>query len=135
VVLIPFFMCTTGTMYQIFGVPASIALNSAGREYEVWYVHDQESYAAKWMEEYAEEGIKIHTNGRLPQRILQSQGKISTSQTNLYLIPYYEEGREIHGYIYLRNLDIAKYRLTTEYPDIFAGRNKIYGNDGSEVCR
>jgi len=132
VVLIPFFMCTTGTMYQIFGVPASIALNSAGREYEVGYVHDQESYAAKWIKGYGEERVKIYTTD-FGQMILNSQGKIPPYQIRGSIISQYQEGRKIDGYIYLRYTDITVGRLVTEYPDIFAGKNKIYATNGSEI--
>jgi len=133
-VLLPFFMCTTGTMYQIFGIPASMTLNSTGREYEQWCIYEQESYAAKWLKEHREEGVKIYTNYRTPQLLLASQGNIPPS-FDLYLIPHYEKGKEISGYVYLRQLDINEYNFTAEYPGIFTGKNKIYVNNGSEIYR
>ena len=48
-VLIPYFMCTTGTMYQIFGVPREITLNSEGTQYDVLYIHDHWLIAGGWM--------------------------------------------------------------------------------------
>jgi uncharacterized membrane protein len=134
VVLIPFFMCTTGTMYQIFDVPASIALNSAGTEYELWYVHDQDSYAAKWLKEYGEEGV-IYTGAGSGPRVLHSQGKIPYWQTMHSFISQYQEGRKIDGYMYLRHTDITVGRVVTEYPDLFARKSKIYTPGGSEVYR
>ena len=131
-VLIPFFMCITGSMYQIFRIPASIALNSEGREYEQWVVYDQESYAAKWLKVHRAESGKIYTNYRTPQLLLASQGKIPPSFDS-YIIPHYEKGKEIDGYIYLRQLDIQRYQLTSEYPGLFAGRDKIYVSNGSEI--
>ena len=47
-VLIPYFMCATGTMYQIFGVPDAITLNSDGRRYDKYYIHDQHLIAKEW---------------------------------------------------------------------------------------
>lgn len=44
VVLIPYFMCNTGTMYQVFGVPQAITLNSEGQEYDMMFIHDQENF-------------------------------------------------------------------------------------------
>jgi uncharacterized membrane protein len=133
VVLIPFFMCTTGTMYQIFDVPSTIALNSADNMYMYApsYVYDQESYAAKWIKEYGK-GV-IYTDARLGPRVLRSQGKIPPSQTRGSFISKYQEGKEINGYIYLRTIDIAVDRVVTEYPDIFAWKKKIYATNGSEI--
>jgi uncharacterized membrane protein len=134
-VLIPFFMCTTGTMYQIFDVPTPIALNSAGTEYETWYVHDQESYAAKWIKEYGEEMIRIYTGVWPGPRVLMSQGKIPLYQIGGSFVSLYQEGRRIDGYIYLRHTDITVSRVVTEYPDLFARKSKIYTPGGSEVYR
>lgn len=133
VVLIPYFMCTTGLMYQVFGFPQAITLNSEGPRYERLYVHDQESYAAKWLEEYTEEGTTIYTCHPLGQAILRSQGKILLSRTRGSLISRYQKGEEINGYIYLRYTSITVDRVVTEYPDILAGNSKIYDSGNSEV--
>ncbi len=135
VVLIPLFMCTTGTMYQLFNASASMALNSAGREYETMYVHDAESYAAKWLKEYADERATIYTAYGLGQRMLISQGKIPRSQARGSFITRYQEEKTIAGYIYLRYTDIKVYEVVAEYPDIFVGKNKIYTAGGSEIYR
>ncbi len=45
----------------------------------------------------------------------------------------YYQGEKIDGYIYLRYTDITFGRVVTEYPDIFAERNKIYTSNGSQV--
>ena len=133
-VLIPFFMCTTGTMYQIFDVPASIALNSAGNEYELWYVHDQDSYAAKWVSAYGK-GARIYTGAWPGPRVLHSQGKIPCWETMRSFISKYQEGKEIDGYIYLRYTDVVDGKLVAKYPDIFVEKNKICANGGSEIYK
>ena len=62
-VLIPYFLCATGMMYNIFGVPRAIALNSEGERYDMLYVHDQESYGAKWLRDNSElENTMIYTD-------------------------------------------------------------------------
>ena len=133
-VLIPFFMCTTGIMYQISGVPASMILNSSGSEYEQWYIHDQDSYAAKWIKEHGKERVKIYSGVGRGDRVLISQGKIPTIQTRgLSFLRHYQQGKKIDGYIYLRYTDITFGRVVTKYPDIFSGRNKIYTSNGSQV--
>ena len=134
-VLIPFFMCTTGTMYQIFGIPSSMALNSAGAEYEYLYVDDAESYAAKWIKEYGKEEIKIYTCPWRGTRKLVSQGKIPFSRVRGSLISWYEEGKKIDGYVYLNRADTEVHKVVTEYPDIFAEKNKIYTAGGSAIYR
>ena len=135
-VLIPFYMCTTGTMYQIFGVPASMALNSVGREYEYWYVHDQDSYAAKWIKEHGQKGVRIYSGVGRGDRVLISQGKIPSIQTRgLSFLRHYQQGKKIDGYIYLRYTDVTFGRVVTEYPEIFVGKNKIYTTNGSEIYR
>ena len=135
VVLIPFFMCTTGTMYQIFDVPASIALNSAGLEYELWYVHDQDSYAAKWIKEYGKEGVRIYSGAWPGPRVVHSQGKIPLYQIRGSFVSLYQEGRRIDGYIYLRYTDVVEGKLVAKYPDIFFEKSKINANGGAEVYR
>jgi len=131
--LIPFFMCTTGTMYQMFGSPASLALNSAGNEYKLWYVHDQDSYEAKWIKEYSKEEMTIYTGLWPGPRVLESQGIIPRSHIKGSFISQYQKGREINGYIYLRCSETAEGGLVTEYPDAFVGKSKIYSAGGSEL--
>jgi len=134
VVLIPFFMCTTGTMNQILGYPASMTLNSAGREYEYIYVHDQDSYAAKWIKEYGKGGVMIYTHS-LGWRVLKSQGKIPPHQIKGSFVSLYQEGKKIDGYIYLGYSNITVAKIVIEYPDIFARKSKIYTTGVSEVYR
>jgi uncharacterized membrane protein len=139
VVLIPFFMCTTGTMYQIFDVPASIALNSAGNEYNHLYVHDQESYGAKWLKKYGESKTKIYTDAR--QKYLVGQGKFSKNLLQYYPFP---EHKMVSGYFFLRYYNVVNGKLAgaggqpcnmTEYSDIFGDMDKNYANGGSEVWK
>lgn len=135
IALIPFFMSTTGTMYQLFGVPASMVLNSTGTEYQDWYVHDQDSYAAKWLERYRDEVVMLNAGVWPGQRVLQSQGKIPMPQIRDYFVSQYQKSERTDGYLYLRYIDITVNRIVTEYPDIFAGRNKIYATNGSEIYK
>jgi uncharacterized membrane protein len=47
-VLIPYFLCVTGVMYNIFGVPRAITLNSEGEQYDLLYIHDHQLIAEEW---------------------------------------------------------------------------------------
>ena len=39
----------------MFGYPRAITLNSEGEQYDLYYVHDQGSYGAKWLKSYINE--------------------------------------------------------------------------------
>ena len=140
-VLIPYFMCTTGTMYRIFDVPREITLNSEGVQYNASYIHDQGSYGAKWLGKiYAEQNSpRIYTDYYGAIRLI-SQGEISPNIDQWSLV----EHKKIAGYIYLRYYNVVDEKLMdgsgmeynmTEYSDIFIERNRIYNNGGSEVWR
>lgn len=133
-VLVPYFLCTTGVMGLPFDYPRTITLSSEGPLYTSMFIHDQESYAAKWIKEYGREETTIYASGFI-QDVLLSQGKIPMARTDSRLIPRYQEGSKIDGYIYLRYADIADGGLVTKYPGIFAGKSKIYANGGSEIYK
>ena len=139
-VLIPYFLCVTGVTYQMFGVPHAITLNSEGEPYDMYYVHDQESYSAGWLKECADEKTRIYTDffGGL---WLSSQGMIRSS---IYDPSFIEDKEAIgDGYIFLRYVNIvdrkllgcAQWHNLTEYNHLFVERNKIYDNSGSQVWR
>ena len=136
VVLIPFFMYVTGVMYQIQGYPASIALNSSGTEYEQFYVHDQDSYAAKWIKEYAEGGVRVYPSGLRGTQLLISQGRFRPyAEVKRSFIFQYEETGDVDGYIFLRSTDITTGGVLAKYPDLFARKSKIYTAGISEIFR
>ena len=146
-VLIPYFLCVTGVMYQIFGVPRAITLNSEGKQYDNMYVHDQESYGAKWLKVHGKDTTIVYTDFWGKYRLV-SQAQVSFS-SNLIDRRSLLEHRKINGYIYLRYYNVVNDKLVgrnessriftsynlTEYDDVFVGRNNIYNNGGSEVYR
>ena len=132
VVLIPYFLCTTGMMTQVFGFPRAITLNSEGPLYHM-YIHDGESYAAKWIGKYGKEEIQMFGTGHV-KHILLSQGRIQYSRT-AELISSYEKDKKIDGYIYLRYSDLSDGGLIVKYPDMFAEKSKIYTNGSSEIYK
>jgi len=139
-VLIPYFMCLTGTMYQIFNIPRAVTLNSQGRVYDVLYVHDEESYAAKWLQENGElDRYRVYIDPFDCGRLI-SQGGIPLNRLDrLSLI---EPGAKIEGYIYLGYYNIVSGKMMTpdapdiaEYHEKFVGKGKIYSNGGSEIYK
>ncbi len=133
-VLVPYFLSTTGVIGLPFNYHRTITLSSEGTQYNNMYISDAESYSAKWIKEYAEEGITIYTHYRAKD-FLTSQGKIPYSQINSHLISDYEKGKGIDGYIYLRRIDIVDGGLVARYPNAFAEKSKVYANNRSEVYK
>jgi uncharacterized membrane protein len=141
IVLIPYFMCNTGTMYQVFGVPQEITLNSKGQNYDVMYVHEQETYAAKWLKEHVREDARIYADWYGGSRLV-SQGGI---RSTVYPKAFIEEGKPLgKGYIYLRYCGAVdgkvmdsnyQWHYLIDYQNEFAKRPLIYSNGGSQVWR
>jgi len=141
-ILIPNFLCVTGITYEIFNYPKSIILNSEGNDYDAFFVHDEESYSAKWLNRFRDESLKIYSDN-FGDRILNSQGLIDVPIYTDSIVELIEKNRSIkNGFIYLRYCSIVKGKLLdknnqwhnlTDYGDLFAERNLIYSNSGSEV--
>ena len=138
-VLIPYFLSVTGVTYQMFGYPRAIILNSEGEQYDLYYVHDQESYGAKWLKGHAEEGkIKVYGD-RLSTLIMVSQATMSLGKNAVSI----REPRKVMNYVYLRYDNVINERLyikhechnMTEYSIMFVGKSEIYNNGGSEIHR
>ncbi|MFC2070222.1 DUF2206 domain-containing protein [Chloroflexota bacterium] len=134
-VLVPFFLCTTGALYQVLGYPVSLILNSSGAEYKTWYLHDQDSYAAKWIKAYGKEHDTVFTYSWPGPRVLKSQAAITSGRSRPLPDGSVSEGEKTSGYIYLRYNDIIINELVIEYPLLFNQRNKVYTAGISEVYR
>ena len=136
-VLIPYFLCVTGVMYNIFDVPRSIVLNSEGEQYDKMYIHDQESYGVKWLENNADQGNDVYVGGSNSGLIFISQARILSDIRRI-------EHKKIDGYIYLGYYNVIDNKLITsgsvvhnmtEYSDIFVEKSRIYDNGGSEMWK
>jgi len=138
VILVPYFLFVTGAMYQICGAPIAYTLNSKGVGYDTEYIHDQESYVAKWLEENRVVDFRINTADYHGKRKLISQGGIPPAQISYY---YFFNHRKIEGYTYLSYNNVVNGKLAeknelynmSEYSDAFIDKSKIYNNGGSEV--
>jgi uncharacterized membrane protein len=135
-ILIPYYLCVSGVMYNMFGVPRDITLNSEGELYDMLYVSDTESYSARWLGIYSEGQQKIYVDGYNVMDLIRSQGGI---------IPFDRYNRDllsdkIEGLIYLDNYNVVKALLhngynMSEYSNIFIEKNKIYDNGESEIWK
>lgn len=136
-VLIPYLLCNTGTMHQIFGIDKAITLNNHGQMFDELYVHDQETYAARWINGESEEGIDIYSDFLGTNR-LTSQGRI---QSPIYMGDLIERHSVPDiGYIYIRYCGAINGRLLdtkerwhniTGYQQQLEGLNLIYDDGGS----
>ena len=146
-VLIPQFLSCTGVTDQMFGYPHQIILNSEGEMYDIFFIHDQESYSAKWLWYYTEpENLKIYTDYPGDKNLI-SQAGILPSAINRHLL-LDERDIKIKGYIYLRYHNVVNGKLVgrrgsgplveynmTQYRDKFVGKGKIYNNGCTEVYK
>ena len=139
-VLIPYFLCVSDVAYNIAGVPRMILLNSEGEQYDKLYVHDQESYGAKWINKSVNHKInKVYGDAYSNMRLRSQSGIRSLG----YAKSLIEDKKDIkNGYIYLRYTGVVDKKLMdadfqwhnmTEYSHLFVEKNKIYNNGGSEV--
>lgn len=144
-VLIPYFFCITGVMYQVFGYPRAITLNSEGDTYDLCYVHDQESYSARWLGSYADYATLHQTTifaaDFFGGRRLTSQGMIPPSAISAGSFIKYGK---IDGYIYLRHYNVVEGKLMdyhneiynmTDYQDTLTEKNEIYDGGCSKIYR
>jgi uncharacterized membrane protein len=142
--VVPYFLSVTGVTYQIFGVPRAITLNSEGEEYDLYYIHDQDSYGAKWLGFYRELDQKIYTDF-MGGDVLTSQGNIQLDSVDRGSLFF--NNKKIKGYIYLRyyntignkayviSKESSKIDNISNYRDLFISINKIYDNGESETYR
>ena len=134
--LIPWFMCNSGTMYQIFDVPRAITLNSEGGSYDSMFIHDQEVSATDWLENHAGENTRTYTDYSGHIRSLGLELAMGGGMGWLF------EGHEPpeDAYVYLRYCAVVDGRLmgsadtyyrTVQYEEELDRLGLIYTNGGS----
>ncbi len=143
VVLVLYFLSTTGITYQVFGAPKVINLSSQSISYDLYYVHEQDVAAARWIGGKFTGGGKVYSFGH-GKYILMSQGEMSRSETGGDLYSAHLSGQVIDGYIFLLYPNVVKGKVAVpgytfigidEYRELLDSRNKLYASNGSEVYR
>lgn len=153
IITLPYFLCVTGVIYQLFDYPRQPVLNSEGNFYLTFYIHDTEYTSGQWYSLYSPNNIKIYTDtaGAKITSIIGSRIRSgSVTRTEEY-IPYYQNIRsfskdgfeDLEGYIYLRYVNVVdkkfaagklKYKdFSGNYTMLQTNSDKIYANGGSEV--
>ena len=137
-VLIPYFLSVTGVTYQLCGYPQQIILNSKGFSHDTYYVHDQDSCAAKWLGRYNAEEQMVYPADNFGSFVLNNWGVNLKGLVDGKMA--FSKRENINGYIYLRYCNVVNgqlmkpiYGSITEYSDMFIEKNRIYNNGGSEV--
>ena len=138
-VLIPFFMCETGAMYQLFDIPASISLNSKGDSFDTLYIYDQETASSIWLKNYSKDDLIIYTDFFGGSRLI-SQGRLNR---HMYAKDLIENHKPLlNGYFYFTYSNALKKKFLdssyhwhniSEYNYEFERRKKIYSNLASDV--
>jgi uncharacterized membrane protein len=145
IVLVPYFLCTTGTLYQAFGSPRSIALNSDGFQYDLLYTHDQETASARWLSQHAalsEVGLveadhmgiyRLIGQGQIsPSFMSQSAFKQSKPFPNALVFLTYVN---VTKGLYFSKDEAIEERSLGERQNILEGRDILYSNGGSEIWK
>lgn len=140
VALIPYFMCSTGAMYEMFDVPRGVTLTSEGRSYETLFIHDQETFCVRWLNDHAQENAIIYADPNGIMRLITQGG----TRLAVYAGALIEDNQTIDGYVFLRYHNVVERKLVdrqnrqhdiADYQDELMGKAKIYTNGGSEVYR
>ena len=156
IILIPYFMCNTGVIYQIYDFPQEPTLNSKGTIYEIYYIHEEEMESAEWWCNHIQEDDTKSAEWRYfnPEVIcIISSGAANIlgdvrNQSSTFLVKAVkydkiQKHQKIGRYLYLRHITVVdgffiagspltRYNIS-EYYDIYDEKSKIYGNGGSEI--
>lgn len=140
-IIIPYFFCTTGVMYQLFNVDRSISLNSHGKEYNDIFIHEEEIYGAKWLAVYktSDRNIKTDYVGRLrviigglidPHPYSVDNNILGNSNFYIYLRYYNVVNKEIMVFYSESNITtVPLSNFTIE----FNNKDKLYDNGGTNI--
>lgn len=138
-ILVPYFLFTTGAIYEVFGIHTTLILSSKAPSYNYEIIHETEIQAAKWLRLHKEDDYQIYRVDRFRTQILVSQGQISPRLVDR---SSFLAHRKMSGYIWLGYGNVVNRELVTNNYGIlplekfngnFVGKNKVYANGGVEV--
>lgn len=130
------YVSAVGLLHEIFNQPFSIAINSKGKMYETFFIHDSEVAAGNWLKDNHEGGTTIYGDYTV-RNLLSICGVKFTRPFNK--IESIEEG----NYIYLRYFNLSTGKLYNtlmerenlrDFKYLFTGNKfKIYDNSFAEI--
>ena len=150
IVLIVHNIGETTVMFNMFGNPRSVDLNTEGNFRESLYFYEREIVGAKWLADHNLDNSIIHSDKPGDQRI--RLGYVFAGQFKLPQRSYMffaNNKTQSLGYIYLRQTNIVEGKIhpvsiyptssqvnsTAEYPHLFIGKSNIYNNGGSDIWK
>lgn len=137
-ILVPYFLCNTGIVYQAFGVAQSITLNSTGQDYDYMVVHPQESYAAQWLGTFEDQTVPVYSDYYGKVKLIGQGGILGA----LYAKALIESDKPFDGYFFVGYTGFVNGELLdskiqwhemSEYNKQFASKNLIYSDGGSGI--
>lgn len=136
IILVPYFLASSGIAYTFYGISRDIHLHSEGIQYEMKYTHDSESFTAQWLQMHMDSNYMISADPIGIYR-LESQGLIRSNQTQQLFTDL-----NLKGYYYLRYSNIiygnvvnrrGYYQSIREYPHLLNNQIKISSNGKSVI--
>lgn len=139
IVLVPYFLFSSGFVNTIIFDSGSITLNSDIPLYDLENVYESESVSAKWLKSNIQTKSQVYVPDSYTSMRLVSQGLFLPTDINDDVFKHHKKPNE--GYIYLGYNNIVNEELIVEksphdlknYSDIFDGMDKIFDNAESEV--
>jgi uncharacterized membrane protein len=128
-------MGSTGSIYQLCGIPKSINLNHEGDLYNSLYVYDQETNAAQWIQYHIDDADHIYSDRNGEYRLI-SQGEILSP---IYAESFIERNGTLNGYLYVRYFGTVTGKMIdsdNQYQDItenLVNKSLLYNNGGSTL--
>lgn len=141
-IIILYFVCTSGLLYQITASPRSLFFNSKGNQFYDIVTTEQESSSIKWLEKaQSTQKLPIFTDtlGRFRVIIEGLFSPYLYNVDNLYFDKINNDKNE--GYIFLRGYNLHEQKILTNnkrinldnFSKILYSQLKIYNNDGSTI--
>ena len=137
-ILVPYFLCNTGIVYQAFGVAQSITLNSTGQDYDYMVVHPQESYAARWLGTFEDQTVPVYSDYYGKVKLIGQGGILGA----LYAKALIESDKPFDGYFFVGYTGFVNGELLdskiqwhemSEYNKQFASKNLVCSDGGSGI--
>jgi len=101
------FHCKYGCITPDIRYPLVSYLNSEGYEYNLYYIHDEEISAARWLNNHDDPTKSIATDYYGWRRLVYGgvgSGRVSTNSL-------FEKNKKITGYLYLRYYNVVSGKL------------------------
>jgi uncharacterized membrane protein len=140
-VAIVFFLSLTGVIPQILGgYPPQLHLNNSGQYYDLFYPHEQELSAIRWLQSRTTDEARLVQSRQIAGAFFQKYGQPSTENDIFPLLV------RTDAYVFLDYTAIRKGEatfafagdlVTYNYPVDFLDKNKslLFSSDGARIYR